>query len=387
MTAVPLQNDDADESGPLREHGEHRMRLTEHSAQVDLRTVLQLCAAGKLRCSEKTMRPSAATVGTIADHLTSGDFYADEPIASFAWPLLVQAGGLARIEQGRLQLTPKGRAALKKTSADVIRSLWQSWLRHAPIDEFNRIEAIKGQRSRNVLSAATRRRQTVAAAIAQLPQGEWIDTYDLFDTMQHSDLSPTIARNQMSMWKLYLLDAQYGSLGYDGYHRWEIVEGRYTLAVLFEYAGTLGLLDLEYVHPAGARNDFRDNWGADSLAALSRYDGLEAIRVNALGAYALGITDSYSPPADDDATRVLKILPNLDIVATGALSATDALLLSAYAAQTADRVWTVSAASLLAALHTGRDLTEFTTFLARRAENDHRHAREPPRRRTAARPN
>ena len=68
----------------------------------------------------------------------------------------------------------------------------------------------------------------------------------------------------MSMWELYMADPQYGSLGYDGYHPWERVEGRYMLAVLFEYAATLGLLDLEYVRPAGARDDFRDNWGADS---------------------------------------------------------------------------------------------------------------------------
>jgi hypothetical protein len=31
-----------------------------------------------------------------------------------------------------------------------------------------------------------------------------------------------------------------------------LLEGRYTLAVLFEYAGTLGLIDLDYIHPAGA---------------------------------------------------------------------------------------------------------------------------------------
>ena len=53
-------------------------------------------------------------------------------------------------------------------------------------------------------------------------------------------MSPTVARSEMALWKLYLVDSHYGSLGYDGYHRWEILEGRYTVAVLFEYAGTLG---------------------------------------------------------------------------------------------------------------------------------------------------
>ncbi len=67
---------------------------------------------------------------------------------------------------------------------------------------------------------------------------------------------------------------------------------------------------------------------------------------------------------------MLKILPNLYVVATGALSPGDQVLLSGYAEHTADRVWTVSAASLLAALDAGRDLGEFTGFLAQRAEND-----------------
>jgi hypothetical protein len=244
-------------------------------------------------------------------------------------------------------------------------------LTHAVIDEFSRIEEIKGQRIKNVLSAAKPRRQVVARALAGCPVDEWIGVDGLFTTMRQGNLSPTIARNDMALWKLYFVDPQYGSLGYDGFHRWEILEGRYTLAVLFEYAGTLGLIDLEYVHPDGERDDFRDNWGADELDALSRYDGLQSIRLNALGCFALGLTDSYvAASIATGQDRGLKILPNLDVVATGSLTPGDELLLSAYAEQTADRVWTISSASLLAALDAGRELAEFTSFLASRAENE-----------------
>jgi hypothetical protein len=88
------------------------VRQTEPEALGNLPAVLQLCAAGKLRCSEKTRRPSAATIRTVAEALVAGDFYPDEAIASFAWPLLLQAGGLARLDGSRLTLTPKGRKAL-----------------------------------------------------------------------------------------------------------------------------------------------------------------------------------------------------------------------------------------------------------------------------------
>lgn len=100
--------------GSLAAVGEPRVRLTEPEAQLNLRTVLELCAAGEVRCSEKTHRPSAATVRVVGSHLSHGDFYCDDPIASFAWPLLVQAGGLAKLEGGQLQLTAKGRTALRK---------------------------------------------------------------------------------------------------------------------------------------------------------------------------------------------------------------------------------------------------------------------------------
>ena len=64
------------------------------------------------------------------------------------------------------------------------------------------------------------------------------------------------------------------------------------------------------------------------------------------------------------------MLPNLDIVATGTLPAADRLMLSAFAEQSGDHVWTVSAASLLAGLDAGRDLAEFSAFLTERAEHE-----------------
>jgi hypothetical protein len=358
------------DTGPLSAIGEHRIRLTEQEAQLNLHTVLQLCAAGKLRCSDKTRRPTAATIGILASHLAYGDFYAFDAIASFAWPLLIQAGSFATLDGGRLQLTAKGRGALRKPPAEGIRQLWQRWLTHAVIDEFSRIEEIKGQRARNVLTSAKTRRQMVAQALINCPLDEWISVDTLFTTMRRGNMSPTVARNEMAMWKLYLVDAHYGSLGYDGFHAWEILEGRYTLAVLFEYAGTLGLFDLDYIHPTGAREDFQENWGGDDLDALSRYDGLQAIRLTALGSYAFGRTDTYQRTSSDEETEVLKVLPNLEVVATGNLSPGDQLLLSTYAEHTADRVWTISAASLLTAINTGHHPKDFTTFLAHRTEHE-----------------
>jgi hypothetical protein len=264
------------------------VRETAEEAVANLRVVLEQCALGRVRCSGKTRRPSASAVASLAGLLVRGDFYPDEAIAAYAWPLIVQAGGLAEVAGTRLQLTARGRKALSAPPHATVRDLWRRWVSSGVIDEFSRVENIKGQRSTNVLSSVSTRRGLVAAAVGSLPAGTWVQVDDLFTQMRRSGLDPTVERNARSLWRLYLADPQYGSLGYAGYHGWEILQGRYTLAVLFEYAATLGLLDVAFTDPAGAREDFGHIWGADDLAYLSRYDGLTAVRVNDPGRLRAG---------------------------------------------------------------------------------------------------
>jgi len=100
------------------------------------------------------------------------------------------------------------------------------------------------------------------------------------------------ARSLRALWRLYVVDSYFGSLGHAGSRTWDLVEGRYALCVLFEYAATLGLIDVAYADPCGARDDYRALWGADQLGCLSRYDGLSAVRVNELGAAVLHDPDA-----------------------------------------------------------------------------------------------
>jgi hypothetical protein len=301
----------------------------------------------------------------VAVLLTDADFYPDEAIAAYAWPLLVQAADLAEVVSGRLCLTDRGRAALAAPAETTIRHVWRRWISHAVIDELSRVEHIKGQRAANALTSAKNRRQAVAAALADCPVGQWLTVEDLFMRMRRSGYSPTIARSERGLWKLYLADPQYGSFGYAGFHGWTLLEGRYTLAVLFEYGATLGLIDVAYDRPAGAREDFRGNWGADELDYLSRYDGLRSLRLNALGAWVLGLSDHYSPAASATATGSLRVLPTGDVVALGELTLGEQMTLSAFAAQPTERVWRLTSTSVVAALTAGRTLDELVELLSR----------------------
>ena len=270
------------------------VRWTAPDALSNLVAVLELAADGRMRCNATSRQPSAATVKLIEDALVAGDFYdaGQQPIAAFAWPLLIQVGGLARLAGLRLELSPRGRATLASPSYEALAALWARWLAGVSTDEMARIEAVKGQRKPGTLTSAVTRRAAVAAALAGLEPGAWTGVGKLLGILRAQRPPLVATRSLRALWRLYVLDSYHGSLGHAGPRAWDLVEGRYALCVLFEYAATVGLIDVAYADPRGARHDYRALWGADQLSCLSRYDGLAAVRVNELGAAVLHDPDA-----------------------------------------------------------------------------------------------
>jgi hypothetical protein len=114
------------------------------------------------------------------------------------------------------------------------------------------VEAIRGQtgKGKRGLTAVADRSEAVADALADCPPGRWVALDELFRYMRAAGHRFEVTRNA---WTLYIGEAGYGSLGYDGCGAWTILQARYALCLLFEYAATLGLIDVAYVPPAGAR--------------------------------------------------------------------------------------------------------------------------------------
>ena len=349
---------------------------TESTAQRELLSVLRLIDAGKVSVSDKTRRPSAATIKNITNILEGGDYYPvlpvknqwdDEnagPIRAFAWPLIVQAGGLAQLSGSKLQLTKAGRNALSRPPAETLSRLWSKWIDTTIIDELSRIECVKGQtgKGKRGLTALSSRRGAIADALAQCPAGSWISTDELQRFACASGKDFTVSSNA---WDLYLCEKQYGSLGYRGGE--QILEERYLMAFLLEYAATLGVIDVALIPPAGARDNHLDLWGADDLVYLSRYDGLMYFRITALGAYCLGIETTFQP-APGEAKPVLSVLPNRKIIANGTeLEQGDRIALDTYATPVSDLVWRLDRAKLLAAVEAGRPVAEVRELLAARS--------------------
>ena len=383
-TSYQLQRDIFDNE--LRQYHTHEetheydQRKTEHDALHDIKAVLRLIDSGKVRVSAKTQRPTAASVKAVAAMLAGGDFYDPATpledweeskgigaIKAFAWPLLMQSAGFTKVDGTKLILSPAGRKALNDAPEKAIRTAWKKWLKSKLLDEFNRIHTIKGQtgKGKRTMTALSGRRTTIVNALKASKPNQWMafKAFSLF--MRANGYRFQVNRE---LWNLYIEESGYGALGYDGFGTWEIVQDRYILVFLFEFAATLGLIDVHYRLPRDAKPDFGNVWGTDDYALLSRYDGLTYFRINGLGAYCLGMTAKFVP-SPVEKIALLRVLPNLDIVAIAPLMPADKLMIERVAEQSAENVYQLQQKKLLQAVEHGIDIKQIEEFLAAKSEN------------------
>jgi hypothetical protein len=354
---------------------------TERAAQHDLLAVLRLINLGKVAVSDKTFLPSAATIKVISPLLQGGDYYSEltpcekwhqnypiGPIKALAWPLIVQAAGFASLSGKKLQLTPAGQKALGADPAKTLQTAWKKWLKTRLLDELRRIENIKGQtgKGKRGLTAASGRRAVIVKTLSECPEGRWVAFEDFRRYMIATDRTFEVSRAPEH---LYFLEAGYGNLGNVG-SSWSILQTCYLKCFLFEYAATLGLLDVAYISPydavVGGLGDF---WGTDDLAFLSRYDGLVSFRVNALGAYCLGLSAGYTP-MPVTVQSILRVLPNLDVIMTGQpLSSAEILVLELYAKKVSDAVWKLDRDQALSSVAAGHSLSDLRQLLEQTSQD------------------
>jgi len=351
------------------------MRLTERDALVDLSAMLRLAEQSKMQVSDKTSLPTASTLRMLADRLAGGDFYVDEapndasgqrigPIKAFAWPMLLLAAALAQRNGSKLALSKRGLKAVAAAPEEVLRTIWQKWLDSDLLDEFNRIETIKGQGAKGrVMVNVQSRREAICGALNLCPTGAWIAVEEFSRFMRASGHDFEVTHDP---WKLYIGEAKYGSLGYSGSHDWAVLQHRYLLCLLFEYAATLGMVDVAYIEPGCAPSNFREMWGTDDLEFLSRYDGLAFFRITALGAYCLGASERYANASPPGRIR-LSVLPSLLInVMDGEPSVEELMTLEAWCVPEAPHSWRLDRQKAISAIERGHKLDDLLAFLQSR---------------------
>ena len=205
-----------DEKKRARLYEQHQapllVRLTEQAAVQDLRTVLRLIDQEKISVSQKTLLPSRATMTVLNDLLHEHDFFEITekinswdpeigPVKAFSWPVLVQAAKFAALRNGKLLLTKTGRAALEAPPAHALREIWNAWVTRGILDEFSRIDAIKGQRGKGgrSLTSPKDRRLTIRSALAECPVGRWVEIGEFSRYMRAAGFQFEVTRDRWGL--------------------------------------------------------------------------------------------------------------------------------------------------------------------------------------------
>lgn len=369
-----------------KQHGistEMIVAATEQAAFHDLAATLYLIQQGKLSVGATTKLPTLTSLRQLRLHLLEGDYSteheytrAEDAIRPFALTLLVQAAKWAQpgSNGGKLELTKSGMALpTGGLQPQHIRDVWTRWIKNDLLDELSRIRTIKGQQSKAArLTKPADRREKLVAALRVCPVEQWVELDEFFRYMRAESLSPVIERNIETA--LYVGPYQeYGSLAYNSNY-WDVVIGSYLRVVLWEYAATLGIIEIAYTPPEAARSRFLDVYGLDDANYLSRYDGLLAIRLTRLGAYVLGLADTYTvqEATPEQGQPALHVLPNLDVVVTDATRLTlgERGILERIGTAQNQGVYRLEREQMLEATQQGLSLDQIQAFLASKSGVD-----------------
>ena len=281
---------------------------TEEAGWHDLLLFLQLLDAGMIKLSSSSTRLTPVATRTFLDNLLQGDFFtvdskakADDTIRAYGLPQFAAGAGLISTT-GSGNLTERGREFLATQEPSLLLEAFETWINEGNFDELNRIDALKGMRSRNIrLTKPGMRRERIVEALSWCPTGEWILIDDFYRALKiwHFDFE----LEEGGIEKLYI-GYRYGSSGYyepwaSQEDMWALTNGLYINVVLWEYLASIGALDLLYVSPEDVDLDV-ELYYYDEFA-YSRYDGLLYFRINPLGAYLFGQAGEYTPkrPVDE----------------------------------------------------------------------------------------
>lgn len=345
----------------------------------DLAATLSLISQDKVTVSATTHMPNLASLRAVRERLLIGDFFSDtqyaraeDAIRPLALVLMVQAAKWASPNaKQKLALSRAGEKLLTSAiDAGHVRQLWEHWLRSTLLDELSRVRGIKGQQARDTrLTKPSERRTMLVEALADYPANQWFLFTTLLREMRIKDALPAIERTEHV--NLYVgTSHEYGWLGYSGSRYWDVVQGSYLRVLLWEYAATLGLVEIAYTDAESTPHDFGEIYGMDD-EPISRYDGLWAFKLTELGAFVFGHTKQYTPSAPKPAGSVslLRILPNFDLVITDAarLLPNDRSFLERIGTVESQDVYRLNRDTILESTEYGLTIEQIQEFLANRS--------------------
>ncbi len=343
----------------------------------ELGRVLRLIQGGKIHIADSSRRPTDAATRLMGEALLVPDFALEPPageidqwtelggpVRAHAWGVLVQQCGWAKPYAGALKLTTAGQAMLRGFSAEAFRAGVMAFLGDGEFDEMHRIPHIRGQsgKARRWISDPLVRKDGLHDALGALPVGAWVTYDEALRIIEASGANWDVLKEDAGV--LYFSELRYGVI-YDQ----DALNSQFLRALFMESFATLGWLDIGYVYPHSLWPDFSGAWGIDEMSFCGRYDGLLYVRLNPLGAYALGYADSYEF-RPETGPKLFHVSPNLEIdLTTEVLNPGDRALLELMAVSQNERLWVLDAERILTHVESGGALAELLQFLEANTAN------------------
>jgi hypothetical protein len=343
---------------------------TEEAGQHDLLVFLRLVDQGAIRLGASS-RLQPTSVAKLAENLLVGDFLPlpqkidlEDTYRPYGLNMFAIGAGLT-LGGTRSQLTEKGKTYLNTQDPELLLDAFETWADESSFDELERIPAIRGRRSRNIrLTAPGARRARIVEALSWCPVGVWIPIEDFYRAIKiwHFDFDLEEGHDE-NLYMGYSKEVVYHGWA-EPADRWLLTRGLYINAILWEYLGSIGALDLLYLHPEDADFPAEAYYHEDEVY-YSRYDGLKYFRINRLGAYLFGQAGAYSPPPRER-QALYTVTPALQIVVHDPVALTPNLRaqLAQLAVDEGDGRYRLDTQLLLTALADGHNAGDLAGLLA-----------------------
>lgn len=191
-------------------------------------------------------------------------------LVTFPLTVLCTVGGLLAASEGVCIPGGKSLSLLSLPHEQLVKKLFDAYLKSKSFDEISVMKGIKPRRGHNSTAA----RQNLVNELRYCPLGESVYTYQLERYLRIA--SKAFARKD----ERYVVST--GNNYYDYGVEWEQYESP-LINIILSFFGALGMIDLA--------------WGGNSAQNPNSGQRIPiAFRINPLGAYVLGLSDSYTAP-------------------------------------------------------------------------------------------
>lgn len=333
---------------------------TELIGRADLLTYLQLVEQKQVKFGAKNNRLTAASVRKVLSNLMDGDFFEARgnvtgrtTIRPFGLDVFAQESGLMT-RTGKL--TKAGRDYLQNQDPELMLTAFEKWSDTGKFDELTRLNRLSGLKSRGTrLTPAASRREKVIEALSWCPVDKWISIQDFYRALIVWDFDFEVETGDYT--NLHVGSRHYGELYGSSY--WAVAHGLYINAVIWEYLGTLGAVDVAFVDDKYVSFVNADHYSDEPI---SLFDGLACFRINKWGAFLLGQADEYTP-AQPKQKALFAIGANKQLHLVATVLPNERLQLEAMATKLNETTYQLSESSLLTAVESGQQLDHLIAFL------------------------